>query len=81
MPVSSPPSAPASKSPEQVLALARIGVDVFRLNFSHGVHEDHAKTYAAVRAAEAAIERPSRAFSAICRALSSGWEPSRRAPS
>jgi pyruvate kinase len=49
---------PASRAPEQVLALARIGVDVFRLNFSHGVHEDHALTYAAVREAETAIERP-----------------------
>jgi pyruvate kinase len=49
---------PASRSPEQVLALARIGVDVFRLNFSHGSQDDHAKAYAAVRAAEAEIDRP-----------------------
>ena len=49
---------PSSKAPEQVLELARIGVDVFRLNFSHGVHQDHADTYAAVRAAEAIIDRP-----------------------
>ncbi len=49
---------PASRSPEMVLALARAGADVFRLNFSHGEHEDHAETFHAVRAAEAAIERP-----------------------
>jgi pyruvate kinase len=49
---------PASRSPEQVLALARTGVDVFRLNFSHGGHDDHAEAYAAVRAAETQIERP-----------------------
>jgi len=49
---------PASRSPAMVLALAQGGVDVFRLNFSHGAHESHAETLAAVRAAEAAIGRP-----------------------
>jgi len=49
---------PASRSPEQVEALARAGADVFRLNFSHGSHDDHARAFEAVRAAEAAIERP-----------------------
>lgn len=49
---------PASRDASSVEALARIGVDVFRLNFSHGVHEDHAQALAAVRAAEAAIGRP-----------------------
>ncbi len=32
---------PASDTKEQLLALARAGVNVFRLNFSHGTHEDH----------------------------------------
>ena len=49
---------PASRTPEQVEALARAGADVFRLNFSHGSHEDHAASFAAVRAAELKIERP-----------------------
>ena len=49
---------PASSAPEQVLALARAGADVFRLNFSHGSHDDHAKSFEAVRAAEVVIERP-----------------------
>ena len=49
---------PSSNAPAQVLALARIGVDVFRLNFSHGLHEDHAAAFAAVREAEKAIDRP-----------------------
>ena len=44
---------PASREPEMVLALARAGADVFRLNFSHGSHEDHAATLLAmIRAAE-----------------------------
>ncbi|SFF09563.1 pyruvate kinase [Spirosoma endophyticum] len=32
---------PASDTKEQLLALAKAGVNVFRLNFSHGTHEDH----------------------------------------
>lgn len=34
---------PASDSYEQLLALVKAGVNVFRLNFSHGSHEDKAK--------------------------------------
>jgi len=34
---------PASNSKEMLRALAYEGVDVFRLNFSHGKHEDHQK--------------------------------------
>jgi pyruvate kinase len=49
---------PASRTPEMVLNLARAGADVFRLNFSHGSHADHAAALNAVRAAEAAIDRP-----------------------
>lgn len=32
---------PACSSYDQLLALAQAGVNVFRLNFSHGSHEDH----------------------------------------
>jgi len=49
---------PASRAPAFVTALAQSGVDVFRLNFSHGRHEEHAETLVAVRAAEAAVGRP-----------------------
>lgn len=41
---------PASSDPEQLEGLFLKGVDVFRLNFSHGVHEGHAKIYEAIRA-------------------------------
>ncbi|MEL6922441.1 MAG: pyruvate kinase, partial [Bacteroidota bacterium] len=34
---------PASSSYENLLALVKAGVNVFRLNFSHGSHEDHLK--------------------------------------
>lgn len=33
---------PACNTYEKVIALVHAGVDVFRLNFSHGKHEDHA---------------------------------------
>ena len=32
---------PACESYDQLLGLVRAGVNVFRLNFSHGTHEDH----------------------------------------
>lgn len=34
---------PASNTPETIKALAEAGVNVFRLNFSHGSHDDHRK--------------------------------------
>ncbi|PIK68827.1 pyruvate kinase, partial [Methylobacterium frigidaeris] len=41
---------PASNTPERLKALFLAGVDTFRLNFSHGSHDDHAKVHAAIRA-------------------------------
>jgi pyruvate kinase len=40
---------PASNSEEMILRLLTSGVDVFRLNFSHGRHEDHIKVIKLVR--------------------------------
>jgi len=34
------------------------GVDTFRLNFSHGTHDDHARVHRAIRALEAEVGRP-----------------------
>ncbi|MDP5182892.1 pyruvate kinase [Blastococcus sp. BMG 814] len=42
---------PATSSAEQVTALVESGMDVARLNFSHGAHEDHATAYHLVRKA------------------------------
>src|SRR3954468_10857879 len=42
---------PATASPERMLGLVEAGMDVARLNFSHGSHEDHQKVYDLVRAA------------------------------
>lgn len=40
---------PASNTKEMLRALAKEGVDVFRLNFSHGTHADHQKVIDFVR--------------------------------
>jgi pyruvate kinase len=40
---------PASSSKEMLRALVKEGVDVFRLNFSHGTHENHQKVIDFVR--------------------------------
>ena len=49
---------PASGPPEKMRALFEAGVDVFRLNFSHGSHEAHAKNVATARALEKEFDRP-----------------------
>jgi pyruvate kinase len=42
---------PASSSQEQVAGLVAVGLDVARLNMSHGTRDDHLRAYRAVRAA------------------------------
>lgn len=49
---------PASSNPEMLSNLLHAGADVFRLNFSHGSHEDHAKNIAMIRELETKTGRP-----------------------
>jgi pyruvate kinase len=49
---------PASSSKERISELVQSGADIFRLNFSHGSHEDHKKRYDIIRAVEEKFERP-----------------------
>lgn len=49
---------PASSTPEMIEALYRAGVDVFRLNFSHGTVADHAARLGIIRALEEEVGRP-----------------------
>src|ERR1700679_3410214 len=49
---------PASSTIEVLTRLFQAGADVFRLNFSHGTHEDHALRFAMIRALEEKFDRP-----------------------
>jgi len=49
---------PASSSADKIRALYEAGADVFRLNLSHGSHDDHRRRYEALRAIEAEVGRP-----------------------
>src|SRR6185312_4044252 len=42
---------PVTATPERIRELVRVGMDVARLNFSHGSHADHARVYSLVREA------------------------------
>jgi pyruvate kinase len=49
---------PATSSPDAIKALFLAGADVFRFNFSHGTHADHAARMKIVRDLEQEIGRP-----------------------
>jgi pyruvate kinase len=49
---------PSSSSPEVMGRLFQAGADVFRLNFSHGSHEEHAARFAMIRDLEVRFDRP-----------------------
>jgi pyruvate kinase len=49
---------PSSSSLEVMSRLFQAGADVFRLNFSHGSHEDHAALFAMIRELEERFGRP-----------------------
>lgn len=49
---------PASSTEESVENLFLAGVDAFRLNFSHGTHEDHRARYTMIRNVEKKVGRP-----------------------
>jgi pyruvate kinase len=49
---------PATSDPKTIEAIFKAGADVFRLNFSHGAHESHRKSYDLLRALEKKTGRP-----------------------
>ena len=49
---------PASSTREQIHALATAGMNVARINFSHGTHEQHAETIRTVRSIADELQRP-----------------------
>jgi len=57
---------PASNAPETLEALIRAGVDVFRLNFSHGTHDFHRETIIKIRAASEKVGRDVAILQDLC---------------
>jgi len=57
---------PASRDPAMLMRLAEAGVDVFRLNFSHGTHEEHATTYDAIQEVGRALGRRLAVLQDLC---------------
>ena len=49
---------PASRRPETLERLIQAGVNVFRLNFSHGTHDEHLEVIRSVREIAARLHRP-----------------------
>jgi pyruvate kinase len=49
---------PASSDPSVIKKMVDAGVDVLRLNFSHGTHEAHSALIASIRRLEAEIDKP-----------------------
>lgn len=49
---------PASSTPQVIAQLAQAGVNMFRLNLSHGSHAEHQARFQAIREAEAQLGQP-----------------------
>ena len=57
---------PASSTPAQLDALMIAGMDVARLNFSHGTHEEHAARLKAIREAATRNQKPVAILQDLC---------------
>jgi len=57
---------PATNEPETIYELAAAGMDVARLNFSHGSHDEHLGRLRSVRAAQERVERPIAVLGDLC---------------
>ncbi len=49
---------PATRSPRMIRKMMHAGMDVARLNFSHGTHEEHAQSISMLREAAMEMKRP-----------------------
>ncbi len=57
---------PRTRDGDSIRALVTAGVDVFRLNMSHGSHDEHAAAIAHIRAHAAALERHTAILVDLC---------------
>jgi pyruvate kinase len=49
---------PVTRSPRMIRKLIEAGMDVARLNFSHGTHQEHAQSFVMLREAAAELKKP-----------------------
>lgn len=57
---------PSTASPERLRALMEAGMDVARLNFSHGTHESHAQVIERIRRISAEMDKPIAILQDLC---------------
>ncbi len=57
---------PATDTPESIRELIEAGMDVARLNFSHGTHEEHARRVEWIRSASADLDKPVAILQDLC---------------
>ncbi|MCS6829931.1 MAG: pyruvate kinase [Armatimonadota bacterium] len=57
---------PATSSPERLRQLIEAGMDVARLNFSHGTHESHGQVIAHIRRISAELRKPVAILQDLC---------------
>lgn len=57
---------PATSSPERLRALIEAGMDVARLNFSHGTHESHGQVIEHIRRISAQMAKPVAILQDLC---------------
>ena len=57
---------PSSNDNGTIERLITAGVNVFRLNMSHGTHKDHAETYRRIRKTAEKLERPIAVLADLC---------------
>ena len=57
---------PASRTPDRLRELISAGMNVARVNMSHGTHESHAETIQSVRAIAAELNRPMAVLLDLC---------------
>ncbi len=57
---------PASESPEMLKRLMNVGVNMFRLNMSHGEHSFHREVYQRIRKVSAELGKPTAILADLC---------------
>ena len=57
---------PAVDGPERLQALVEAGMDVARLNFSHGSHAEHARRFRDLRNVADRLDRPVAVLQDLC---------------